>query len=246
MARQSRAPTFLLTRPLPQSQRFATLLRARWPEMAVVISPLMAPEFLTPDVPQRDFAALILTSEAGAEAARRISATGQMLPQRAFCVGDRTAAAAKAAGFAMQSAAGDATDLLALIANHRPTGPLLFLRGVDSTGDIRNQLLLAGIETVSAIAYHQTSLPLTAEARHLMQGSAPVVLPLFSPRSARLAVAERPAQGALAPLWVAALSPAVAQVAVDLAPQHMRIAARPDQDAMLAAVAAVLMAGIGS
>ena len=90
MARQSQ-PTILLTRPLAQSQRFAAMVGG------AVIAPLMVPEFLSPPLPTRDFAAVVLTSETGVEAARRISAAGAPLPKRAFCVGDRTAKAAQAA-----------------------------------------------------------------------------------------------------------------------------------------------------
>ena len=246
MARQSRAPTILLTRPLLQSQRFAAQLRARWPDLAVVISPLMAPEFLPVDLPRRAFAALILTSETGAEAARRISAAGQGLPAIVFCVGDRTAQAAKAAGFVAQSAGGDADALVALIARQAPDGPLLFLRGQDSAGDVESRLVSAGTETVSAIVYTQTEHALTRDANRLLRASAPVILPLFSPRSARLFLSQRPDGPVKAPLWLAALSPAVAQVAAGLAPDRMGIAATPDAAAMLQAISALLDGRIGS
>ena len=63
MVRQSQA-SFLLTRPLAQSQRFAHGLIGD-----VVISPLMAPEFLRPKIAQKPYAAMIFTSETGVQAA---------------------------------------------------------------------------------------------------------------------------------------------------------------------------------
>jgi uroporphyrinogen-III synthase len=246
MARQSRTPAILLTRPLLQSQRFAEQLRARWPEVEVVISPLMAPEYLQPDLPSRSFAALVLTSETGAEAARRISAAGVLLPALAYCVGDRTALAAQAAGFQTQSAQGDADALVAHIQAASPSGPLLLLRGADTTGNISERLHLAGFETVSAISYTQSPQPLSEAAVCLLRRAGPVVIPLFSPRSARIFSAQRLQSPTIALLWVAALSPAVAAAAADLVPALMRTAKRPDAAAMLDAIAALIADGMGS
>lgn len=238
MVRQSQ-PTILLTRPLAQSQRFAAMVGG------AVISPLMVPEFLSPPLPQRDFAAVVLTSETGVEAARRISAAGAPLPKRAFCVGDRTAKAAQAAGFDAISAQGDANALLALLVGQNITGPLLVLHAEDTAGDVQNRLVSAGIETVSAVTYRQKPQPLTTEAEALLQSDAPIILPIFSPRSAHLLAAEIRRVGSKAPLWLAALSPAVAQ-AFDLPIALIQIAARPDAAAMLAAVTELQRHGISS
>ncbi len=246
MARQSRAPVILLTRPLPQSQRFAAQMSARWPDVTCVVAPLMAPTFLTPKWPEANFAALVLTSETAVEAARRISATGIPLPTRAFCVGDHTATVAQAAGFDTLSARGRADDLVALIAAHPPAGPLLFLRGQDTTGDLEYRLNLAGTETVSAIVYAQSPQPFSPQATALLQGDDPVIVPLFSPRSAGLFVMEHRRILATAPLWLAAISPAVAQIAVGLTPARLQTALQPDSNAMVTAVAMLMADGMGS
>lgn len=224
MVRQSQ-PVILLTRPLVQSQRFADQVGG------ALIAPLMAPEFLPPAVPPGDFAAVILTSETGVEAAWRISAAGFRLPRRAFCVGNATAAAAGRAGFDASSAEGNVSDLLAHIVMAAPQGRLLQLRAQDSAGDLQKRLISAGIETVSAIVYRQKARALTAEAAALLHGTVPVILPIFSPRSARLLAAEMRRIAATAPLWVVALSPAVAE-AFDFPAELAKIAARPDADAM--------------
>lgn len=229
MARQSQ-PTVLLTRPEAQSLRFAAQIGG------AVISPLIAPEFLRPSLPVGDFAAVVLTSETGVEAARRISATGVPLPKRAFCVGDHTAAAARDAGFAASSAAGDASDLVAHIVSAAPQGRLLLLRAQDSAGDLQNRLISAGIETLSAIVYRQVAQPLTVEAAALLQGAAPVILPIFSPRSARLLTARLRLIAVKAPLWVVALSNAVAE-AFDFPAELTKVAQRPDSAAMCHALA---------
>lgn len=232
---------FLLTRPAPASARFAASLRESFGQAAqIVTSPLMEPEFLRPDLPPGPFDALILTSETGAEAARRLSADINDFPRRAFCVGDRTALAATQAGFLAQSAMGDAKALVRLIQSTEPTGRFLHLRGRDSVGDIVQQLDLAGIMASEAVVYDQKPRPLTPEAAALLAGAAPVILPLFSPRSADLMAQTGPVR---APLWIAALSPAVAEHARPLQPDRMAIADRPDAPALLRAIEYLCAAG---
>ena len=212
MAKQSRDVTILLTRPLAQSLRFAREVERALPGVPIILSPLMVPEYLTPPIPLQNFTAVILASSAAVEAARRISAAGSKLPSRAYCVGSRTATAAKIAGFDAVSANGDAAALLALIIADKPTGQLLFLRGYDSTGGIEENLISAEIETVSIICYRQLPQSLNLIATAHLHGIAPVILPVFSPRSALLLQAETARISARSPLWIAALSPAIAAV----------------------------------
>lgn len=241
MARQSRAPTVLLTRPAPQSQRFAQELRAVLGEVALVIAPLMQTESLQPALPDRPFRAVILTSETGAQAAGRLLAAGQALPRRAFCVGNRTARAAQAAGFQTLSAEGDAKALIDLVRAHQTRGPLVHLRGEDSAGQLAETLTIGGLETVSAIVYAQRPCPLSTEAHDLLTRTAPVVVPVFSPRSARLLAQALP-QGRSAPLWIVAISPAAAAAAGALSPDRLVTVDHPDGENMLHAVAALLSA----
>lgn len=236
MVRQSQA-TILLTRPLVQSQRFAATLQD------VVISPLMEPEFLYPEIPLRQFAAVILTSETGVEAARRISAKGLKLPSKAFCVGSRTAGAARAAGFDAVSADADATGLLALIIAAKPAGTLLFLRGADVAGQLQESLISAGIDTVSAVTYRQVPQPMNQKAVDLLHGTAPVILPVFSPRSSRLLAEEVARVCGSAPLWLVAISQPAAQ-AFDLPLAQCQIASRPDGSAMMQAITGLQQQGM--
>lgn len=233
MARQSRAPTLLLTRPAPQSQRFAQQLRARLGDVAVMISPLMQTAFLQPALPSPIYQAVIFTSETGVEAAMRLQ---QPLPQRAYCVGNRTAAAARAAGFDALSAEGEVRALAALILGAGIKGPVLHLRGADTAGDLAGMLTKGGIETVSLIVYSQNPLPLSGAATDLFQSGTPILIPIFSPRSARLLAQAIPKAVASA-LWIVAISKAAAAEAEALSPAFMTIAAHPDGENMLHAVA---------
>lgn len=237
MAAQSRLPAILLTRPPEQSARFAQALLAEHPGLRMVISPLLAPRHLSPALPDRAFTALILTSETGAEAARRIAAEGRALPKTAFCVGERTASAARAAGFQAASADGDAEALLALILARNPTPPLLHLHGREARGNLAERLNSAGIETVSAVAYEQNLQPLTPEAAALLCSDQPVLAPVFSPRSARALAAECARIGAKSPLTIAAISPAAA---APFAGADVLVAAHPDAANLMQVIASRL------
>lgn len=230
MTPQSRALATLLTRPTAQSDRFAAALIARFGDrLAVTTSPLIAPEFLRPPIPERAYTALILTSETGATSATGFSG----LPRRAYCVGDRTAETARSLGFTAVSANGDATALIALIRASGEAGPLLHLRGQDARGDIAATLTAASVPTDQAITYDQRPQALSPAARALLNGSAPVLVPLFSPRSATLLAGQGPFR---APLWVAALSPAVAAAAAPLSPARQVISDTPNVGALLTAI----------
>lgn len=207
-----------------------------------MLSPLIAPVFLTPALPDEACAALILTSETGAEAAGRIRAR---LPDLAYCVGDRTAEVAQEAGFATRNAKGDATALTDLILS-QPRSPLLHLRGREARGDFAASLAPHGIAVHERIVYVQEEQALSDEAAALLVGAQPVLAPVFSPRSARILVSECQRIGARAPVSVIAMSEAVARAAVGLGSKPARLALRPDGESMLEAVIAEWVAGQGA
>lgn len=223
MFRQSRAP-ILLTRPEAQGERFAAMLAGE----RVVISPLFAPVFLAPPLPDAD--CVIFTSATAIAALR-----GRRPAARAWCVGARTAELARAAGFEAMSADGDADALVAAIIASGERGPMLHLHGAETRGDVAARLRAAGIRTEGVVIYEQRPVPPIADAVALLAGDAPVLVPLFSPAAAKR-FAEVSA-GCVAPLRLACLSAAVARAAPPAT--LCRIAARPDAAAMVDLIAAM-------
>lgn len=222
-------PTILLTRPEAQSRDFATRLRARiGPDVPVIISPVLDIVPVPFDLPVAP-RFLVLTSVHAAEAARRAGLAN--LP--AFCVGDRTAEAARSAGLLPRSAAGDAAALVSLLKAARPDGPGLYLRGRHAASDIASELVSAGLDTHAVVAYDQIAKPLSAPACAVLDAAAPVILPVFSPRSSRLLA--RDTAGARAPLDLIAISVAAAAPWEDR-PVSIAITAAPDGAAMEDAV----------
>ncbi|MDR5652480.1 uroporphyrinogen-III synthase [Ruixingdingia sedimenti] len=237
MTAQSR-PVILLTRPEPAAARFAAALRDHLPGAEVLMAPLIAPRLLSPPLPpvwgDGRVRGLIFTSETGVAGFARIAAD-RSLP--AFCVGPHTADVARAAGFTAHACGGDAEAVVAELTALRPAAPLLHARGRDARGAIAARLSAAGIETGELIVYEQQEQPLSAPALALLAGDAPVIAPLFSPRTA--AIFARAAAGVRAPLYLAAISPAAAAELSGL-PARMRLTAEaPDAPAMLRAAAAL-------
>ncbi|GHD98318.1 uroporphyrinogen III synthase [Defluviimonas sp. 20V17] len=223
-------PILLLTRPAVQSQRFAQQARAALGPLTVVISPLTEIRFLEAEMPREG--AVIFTSENGVLAhARRVLGAGR----RAWCVGARTARAAEAAGFHAQTSGGDADALVSDLIARGVRGPLLHVRGTHSRGAVADRLNSAGIETHEAELYDQRPKPPTAEARALLADHVPLLVPLFSPRSAALFAAA--ATGAGAPLHIFAFSAAVAAALKGVEMASLDVAARPEAGAMIDAMA---------
>jgi uroporphyrinogen-III synthase len=241
MVTQSRSHPvpLLLTRPRAQGADFAERLTARFgDQLAIVTTPLLAPRFFAPALPVGPFSALILTSQTGVEGYLRLGAASD-LPKEVFCVGERTASAARGAELIPLCVAEDAASLIAQIKLRPPRGRLLHLRGREARGNIGELLQSAGIDTVDAVMYAQERLALTGAAATLLRGQAPVIVPLFSPRTAMIFVAEMARVKGISPLFVAAMSGEVALEARRFDAQ-VKIAQRPDAAAMVDVVAVFL------
>ncbi len=193
----------LLTRPQAQSRRvLAELQEKTSTEIAHLIAPVLRIEprevALNPDA----YAALILTSINGVAAAPDL--TGRVV----HCVGERTAEEVRAHGGQPGIVEVDAEHLLERLLGAGVTGPLLHLRGEHARGAVAQTLSSAGIETHEAVTYDQVAQPLCPDALRLIEGQGPLVLPLYSPRSAALVgKAAQPGPH----VHVIALSQAVAQ-----------------------------------
>ncbi|MEO8243532.1 MAG: uroporphyrinogen-III synthase [bacterium] len=233
MVPQSRAPVILLTRPAPQSEQFAAAVRVRFPDCPVVLSPLLAPVYFAPPIPPRDWTAVIFTSRTAVQSVERNAAYGAALPKLAFCVGNGTAQAATELGLHAISADGTSEDLLTLIRDHAPGGPLLYLHGREMREDLAEMLNSAGIETVSLTTYAQEAVALSPEAILTLHSGAPVIAPIFSPRTGAILARQLPHPPSGLTLCIVAISSAVDGIAG----AEMVVARQPTADAVLNAIA---------
>lgn len=233
--------TLLLTRPVAQARRFAASCRAEISaELPIVIAPILRiePRNISPDI--AGATGVVLTSENGARALADIADVTGLL---AWCVGDRTARVAGELGMAAVSAGGSADELVAMVIRHAPKGAVVHMHGAKTRGDIADRLKIAGINASSVVIYDQIAQRLSKSALSSLQSDQMVVLPLFSPRSARLVATQLPEIRAR--LAIVALSPAVASawgnVWTGQKPVLFTVAKHPDAPHMITEIATIWM-----
>ena len=212
-------PPVLLTRPRAASDRVARTLAP----LRCVISPLLAYE-CSGQAPAAD--GLLFTSAQGVAA---WVAAGGRTGRPAWCVGPRTAAAARVAGFGPVAHAADVAGLARLVPDDAP--PLVHARGRHIAGDLAGALRARGLTVAEAVLYEAVPRPLSGAARTAIRAG-PVVAPVYSPRSARLLGNEWP-RAALGHMVAVALSAAVAE-ALPVPP--VAVARAPEGEAMLEAI----------
>lgn len=214
-----RQPPVLLTRPVAVAMPLAELLRARG--VTVTVSPLIR---IDPVGEVPNVAGALLTSGA---AVARIMAAGGVSGTPAWVVGPRTAELARAAGFDVRGVGRDVAALVDLVPDDAP--PLTHLRGEETRGDLAARLAARGLQVSEAVIYRQSAQPLSPEGETLLR-SGPVLIPLYSPRSAVL-LAQACPPGSQRNFRLLALSPAVA-AACPVPP--LGVSETPDGTGMLA------------
>lgn len=229
------APLVILTRPRAASERFAEALRAEVGPVRVAILPLLEIAPLIDRLDLDGVAALIFTSAAGVEVFAGLT-PDRDLP--AWCVGDRTAEAARQIGLKATSAGGDAGALVTLMAQAMPAGRLLHLHGAHTRGDVAERLSRKGLRAEARAIYDQVTVTPGDAFAAALAHDGPVIVPLFSPRSARV-YAEVAGSDATA-VQPVALSPAVRAALPGPLAARTVVAAAPDAPAMIRAVRALI------
>jgi len=244
------APTFLcgrdvrllVTRPEPDAERTATVLRDRG--HSAVVAPFFRIEALADaEIGSGPWAAILVTS---ANAARAIAGHRRVAELRnvpVFTVGEHTAQAMRAVGFALvTSARGDRGDLTRLVAQRLERGrSVLYLAAADRSGDIAADLSAQHLAVHTAIIYRAAAadtLP-RAAAEALASGIDGVLH--FSRRSAEtyvnLASAAGLLAGALKPTQIC-ISAQVAEPLARAGAGDVRVAPQPAEAALLDLIAA--------
>lgn len=226
-------PILLITRPAADADHFARGLRR--PGLEIVLSPVQDIRPTGIDAPPSEGRRLIFTSR---NAVRHVS-----LPpgQDAICVGQRTTELARSLGMSAQCGGETATALVQTLLHTSETERYLWVRGAHVAHPLGDELRAAGRDCVDWIVYEQHAVALTAAAKRALSGDVPVLVPLFSPRSARLFFDQIDERQLRAPLIVVAMSPAVARhVPHHTALRQVIVAQRPDAASMSDALVAVL------
>lgn len=179
----------IVTRPEEDATPLARRLTSLGHE--VVVAPLLTiRRCYEAAVAARDYQAVLITSANGARALTGRAELERLKHTPAFTVGPASTAAAGAVGFGrVEQADGDVAALVRCVeAKLRPQdGPLLYVSGAVTAGDLQSQLAAAGFEVDRLIAYeaqpvHRLDASCVAA---LADGSVDGVL-VFSPRTAAL------------------------------------------------------------
>jgi uroporphyrinogen-III synthase len=179
----------IVTRPQVDAAALARLLEAAGHN--VILAPLLSIRPVDDlEVPQRDYQAVLITSANGARALEQRAGLARLREATAIVVGPASAEAAARAGFVrIEQADGDVHSLVqSTVALLRPgDGPLLYVSGAVTAGDLAGQLQGSGFHVDRVVAYEARpaeALPGPC-AEAIAAGGADGVV-LYSPRSARV------------------------------------------------------------
>ncbi len=221
----------ILTRPEKDARPLADKLQALG--HACIRVPLM--EIVPREgavVPAARYQAVCITSANGLA---NPSLLAGLRDTKLLCVGPQSAAAATAAGFTdVTAAGGDVVGLTAYITSHlRPAdGPLLYLSGAATSGDLEGRLQREGFGVARVVSYDAVSTTPDDLAKAVT--SADAVL-LYSPRTAKLWV-EQIEKAKLAHHMADMIHLCLSQAVANALPESWprRVAHTPDEAAMLA------------
>jgi uroporphyrinogen-III synthase len=227
----------LVTRPQADGERTASVLVARGHEP--VLCPLLRIEPVPAALGPGPWDGVLLTSANAARAVAVHNAVARLRVLPALTVGGRTAEAARAAGFAsVRSADGDAADLMRLAASESGGrgAKLLYLAGEDRAADLAAALAPAGIAVETVVIYRAAAIAQFPPAIAAALGARRIDGVLhYSRRTADAYVGCARAAGRLdAPVTHYCLAAPVAEPLAAAGIADLRVAARPDESALLA------------
>lgn len=231
----------IVTRPEEDARPLAERLAGMGQE--VILAPLLSIRRRDPiTIPDRPYQAVLITSANGARAIAESEGMATLKKARAFAVGPASAMAAYDAAFlsvfeADGEVSGLARGLRELLSPE--AGPLLYISGAVTAGDLEGSLEEAGFDVDRLISYDAVpaeALPQQCSAA-LREGRADGVL-LFSPRSAAIwaeLVSAAGLEQAAQRLAHYCLSDNVAATLARAWGQNldMRVPAGPEEDALL-------------
>lgn len=227
----------LITRPHDDASQTAQLLEARG--YAVEIEPMLAVlPVVAPKFDMQGVQGILFTSANGV---RAMAAASNERDVPVFAVGEASAAEAKAHGYAhVHAAGGDVAALAELVAETcaPESGPLLHVAANVVAGDLQGLLEKHGFAVRKACLYEsRTAIALSPELIEALKTGRIAAALFFSPRTAETFVnlaKNAGVDGDLGVVSAYALSPAVADKLRMVSWRAIRVADRPDQEALLA------------
>jgi uroporphyrinogen-III synthase len=226
----------VVTRPEADAERTASALRTHAHE--VMVAPLMRVEPIAADL-TGTWGAVVITSANAPAAIAGNAARDTLIKLPLFAVGERSAEAAKAAGFVEVTAAGgDVSDLVRVVAEHHAdrAAPLLYLAGEDRAADLIGELAVHGIKAELRVVYRAVTAPFPPDLIEALKAREIDAVLHYSRRSAENYLAGAKAAGIVAEalrVRHVCLAPQVATPLAAAGATSIAIAPHPDEAALI-------------
>lgn len=224
----------LVTRAEPGATRSCEALKSRGFEAINAATAVLTPRPVFLDL--KGVSLIAVTSPFGATCLANATRE-RRLP--VVAVGDVTASRLREAGFeTVNSASGDARDLLMMLRERAPEGQVLHVRGVDQAGDLSTDLHAKGVHARSEILYAAEPVPALPDAVWTALAEGAPLLIHSAKGAERFAALADTAQelDALQAAPVIAISTAAAAPMKLLGAKDITLASRPDEAALFAAL----------
>jgi uroporphyrinogen-III synthase len=172
----------IVTRPEEDAWQLAAKLKAlgHVPMIMPLLKIVARPNI---KIPNKVYQAICLTSANGVRSLSDITNI-ELIP--VVAVGAQTLVAARKAGFLnVVAEGGDVSGLVSYIEKtyHQSSGPILYVSGAETSGDLEGKLRLAGFQVDRMVTYDAIPARLSTSVNQILQAHAVV---LYSPRSAKI------------------------------------------------------------
>ena len=222
----------LLTRPLGGNERFCLKIKHLLYSCEILDNPIQKIDFLPRLSKVNKNSVLIFTSANGLRAAKKHN----LINKKCFVVGANTKKIAVSFGYDVLGFSKDQENLLKLIKSKKPTESMVHIRGKHTVGNLCDALKRNQFSCLDIIGYNQEPLKIKKQNLQKIHSGRPVILPIFSSRSAELLQSNLDLTG----FNVIAISEAVAKVITGVELGELVISKKPDLSSMQEATLAIL------
>ena len=222
----------LLTRPLGGNERFCLKIKHLLYSCEILDNPIQRIDFLPSLSKVNKNSVLIFTSANGLRAAKKHN----LINKKCFVVGANTKKIALSFGYDVLGFSKDQENLLKLIKSKKPTESMVHIRGKHTVGNLCDALKRNQFSCLDIIGYNQEPLKIKKQNLQKIHSGRPVILPIFSSRSAELLQSNLDLTG----FNVIAISEAVAKIVTGVELGELVISKKPDLNSMQEATLAIL------
>ena len=222
----------LLTRPLDGNERFCLKIKHLLYSCEILDNPIQKIDFLPSLSKVNKNSVLIFTSANGLRAAKKHN----LINKKCFVVGANTKKIAVSFGYDVLGFSKDQENLLKLIKSKKPTESMVHIRGKYTVGNLCEALKRNQFSCLDIIGYNQEPLKIKKQNLQKIHSGRPVILPIFSSRSAELLQSNLDLTG----FNVIAISEAVAKIVTGVELGGLVISKKPDLNSMQEATLAIL------